>query len=407
MSVRRLSQIEFIALLAMLYAVIAFSIDAMLPSLPAIAAELSPDDLNRAQLVLTSFVMGMGLGTFVTGPLSDAFGRKTIITAGMALYILGAVMALLSNSLELLLVARVLQGFGAAGPRIVGVALIRDLYQGRQMARITSFVFMVFMIVPAIAPALGAVIAAGFGWRAVFVAFVIFALIGATWLNLRQSETLPRADRRPFRISTLWNGCKEVLSNKMVLIYIAAMTLGYAVLFGTLSSVQQIYTDTYGEGDNFPLWFALTAVLAASGTFINASLVVRVGMRKLALWAFSAQALSSGVILLVALSSDTLPFWYWFAFVTTVFFFTSLTFGNLNALALQYLGHIAGLAASVIGGISTVLAVLIAAPIGLAFDGTAVPLLSAALICASGAAALMKTTVEHEPDAPKDPAAAE
>lgn len=143
-------------MLAFLFATIAFSIDAMLPALPDIAADLTPDNVNRAQLILTTFVAGMGLGTLFAGPLSDALGRKRTITIGFGIYIAATIAAIYADSLELLLVARFVQGLGAAGPRIVGLALVRDLYEGREMARISSFVMMIFIMIPAVAPTLGA-----------------------------------------------------------------------------------------------------------------------------------------------------------------------------------------------------------------------------------------------------------
>ncbi|WP_372833859.1 MFS transporter, partial [Puniceibacterium confluentis] len=150
-----MSRVEFIALIAMLFATIAFSIDSMLPALPEIGAALSPGNLNRVQLVITSFVLGMGIGTFFTGPLSDTFGRKPVVLCGAILYIVASLVAARAQSLEVLLAARVVQGLGAAGPRVVALAIIRDLYQGRGMARIMSFVMIVFTLVPAIAPSMG------------------------------------------------------------------------------------------------------------------------------------------------------------------------------------------------------------------------------------------------------------
>lgn len=189
------SRAEFIALIAMLFAIIAFSIDAMLPALPRIGAELSPEAPNRAQLIVIAFVLGMGAATLFAGPMSDALGRKPMIIGGTALYILGAALAWAAPSLEWLLLARVLQGVGAAGPRVVGMAIVRDLYGGREMARILSFVMMVFMLVPAIAPLVGSWIIAAAGWRAMFGAFVIFAGIATLWLALRLPESLPPAAR--------------------------------------------------------------------------------------------------------------------------------------------------------------------------------------------------------------------
>jgi len=397
---RMLGLPEFVALMAVLFATLAFSIDAMLPAFPEIAADLTPNAVNRAQLVLSSFVLGMGLGTIFTGPLSDAYGRKPIITIGIGLYIVGAALAYFAQSLEFLLAARVLQGIGASGPRIVPMAMTRDLYEGRRMAQITSFVMTIFMIVPAVAPSIGAVIIDFAGWRSIFLAFIVFAVIGAVWMNIRQPETLAVENRRPLNIRVLKAGAIEVFSNRLVLIYIVVMTLGFSQMFATIASTQQIYDETFGKADSFPLWFALTAAIALLGTILNAVLVMNVGMRRLAIWSYATQTVLSTMFLL-ALWSGVLPlaasFPPWFAWSVSIFFMAGLTFGNLNALALQPLGHIAGMGASMIAAVSTIASVAIAAPIGLAFDGTPMPLLIGAIICSGIAFMLMRRTTEEAP----------
>jgi len=383
---------------------VAFSIDSMLPGLPEIAAELSPDAPNRAQLIITAFMLGMGLGTFVSGPLADAYGRRIVVTGGIAIFIVGAGLAYFANSLELLLLARVLQGIGVSGPRIAPLAMIRDLYEGRRMAQITSFVTMVFMLVPAAAPSLGAVIIGLWDWRAIFVAFMVFAITGALWLNLRQDETLAVADRRPFRFTPLKAGFLEVMRNRLVMVFIGAITLEFAALVGLLSSTQQVYSEVFGKGATFPLWFAATALLAATGTLLNAVLVMRVGMRRLVLWSFgmqSALSLLAATLFFSGAFSGTAAFVLWFAWSSSALFFVGLILGNLNALALQPLGHVAGMAASLISAISTVIAVFIGGPIGLAFDGTPLPL-TASVAGLSGVAWLLirRATREAVTDAP-------
>lgn len=389
----RLSQTEFIALVAMLFATIAFSIDAMLPALPQIAAELTPGNVNAAQLVITSFVLGMGLGTFVAGPLSDAWGRKPVIIGGAVLYACGAAAAWAAPTLEGLLVARIVQGLGIAAPRIVTIAMIRDLFAGREMARVMSFAMMVFMLVPAIAPAVGKVIIDAFGWRQVFVAFVVFAAIGCTWLGLRQPETLPAARRRPLRAATLIAAMREVFSHRVIVLSIAVQTLLFGMLFGCLSSTQQIFADTFGVTETFPLWFAVIAVVAGTANFVNARLVVRLGMRYLVMVALVAQLGASAVFALVTalgLWPEAAYFWAYLAWITGIFFMTGLTVGNLNALALEPVGHIAGMAASLVAAISTVLAVALAVPLGLAFDGTPVPLMAGVTVLAGLGCLLMR-----------------
>lgn len=381
---RRLPMPEFISMLAFLFATIAFSIDAMLPALPDIAAELTPQNVNRAQLILSVFVAGMGVGTLFAGPISDAIGRKSTITIGFGIYAAASVVAIMSSSIEVLLAARFVQGIGASAPRIVGLALVRDLYAGREMARITSFVMMVFIIVPALAPALGAQMISLAGWHGVFYAFLAFALIGCTWLNLRQAETLAPERRRPLRISTIFSAASEVLRNRQVMLCTLILTLGFGQMFGLLSSAQQLFGEAYGKGDDFPTWFAAMALLSGTGTILNATFVTRFGMRRIAKWAYIMQTVVSSVMLILLLS-DALPqalrFPAFFVWAVSVFFMAGVTFGNLNALALQRMGHIAGMAASIVAAVSTVLATLIASPVGLLYDGTALPVVTATLIC--------------------------
>ncbi|MGA0616028.1 multidrug effflux MFS transporter [Paracoccus sp. KR1-242] len=388
---------EFIAMLAVIFAVIAFSIDSMLPALPEIAAALTPENVNRAQLVLTAFVAGMGVGLFVAGPLSDAYGRKPIITAGFALYAVAAIAAVFANSLEMLLVARFVQGLGAAGPRIVSLALVRDLYQGREMARITSFVMMIFILIPAVAPSVGAGIIHFVGWRGVFGSFVLLALLGSLWMNLRQEETLPPAKRRPMRLGSMMASAREVLGNRQVQLVTIVMTLGFGQMFALLSSAQQLFSETYGRGEDFPKWFAAMALLSGTGTMLNARYVLRLGMRRIVRSAYAMQVVVSTVMCVLVLG-DLLPpalrFPAFFMWAVSVFFMAGVTFGNLNAMALQRMGHVAGMAASVIAAVSTIGAVLIAAPVGQLFDGTARPIILATLVCSALALWLMRWVEE-------------
>ena len=377
-----ISRPEFIALMAMLVASVAFSIDSMLPAMGEIAADLSPDSPNRAQLVITSFVLGMGLGTFFAGPLSDSFGRKTTIFWGAGLYIFASALAWAAPSLELLIAARVLQGLGASAGRVVPMAIIRDYYAGRGMARIVSFIMMVFTLVPAVAPLVGSVVIDLAGWRGVFAAFVLFALISSAWLALRIPEPLPPEARRPFRLRPLGLSVKEVLSHPTVRLSTVIQALCMTALFASLSSIHQIFDTTYGRGDSFPWWFFTLALIAGGFSFLNASVVVRLGMHRLVRFAMLVLISISLVMIAWSLASGpaNLPFACYFIWQTAVFVHTSMTLGNLSAIALEPMGHIAGTATSVFSALATVGAVMLTVPIGLLFNGSPLPLMIGSLV---------------------------
>lgn len=377
-TLKPLSRGEFVALMAALSATVAVSIDAMLPALPEIAASLSPDAPNRAQLVVTSFVFGMGLGTLFAGPLSDAFGRKAMILAGSSLYIGAAIACFFANSLDLLLVARVVQGFGAAFPRIVSIALMRDMFKGREMAKVMSFVMMVFALVPAVAPLMGQAVISVSGWQTIFLVYIGFAAITMIWLGLRQPETLAVAARRPLAMGKLVSATREVLSHRIVLIAIVAQMLTLGCLFATLSSMQGIFEHRFNRVDSFPMWFAVIALCSTMGSMINARVVVKRGMRAVVVTTYTG-ILALTLVMLVATVSGIMPealaFPAHILWSIALFAMMSLTLGNLNALAMEPLGHLAGIAASVTSALATVGSVLLAVPVGLALDGTQVPLM--------------------------------
>ena len=377
-ALKPLSRGEFVALMAALSATVAVSIDAMLPALPEIAASLSPDAPNRAQLVVTSFVFGMGLGTLFAGPLSDAFGRKAMILAGSTLYIGAAIACFFANSLDLLLVARVVQGFGAAFPRIVSIALMRDMFKGREMAKVMSFVMMVFALVPAVAPLMGQAVISVSGWQTIFLVYIGFAAITMVWLGLRQPETLPVASRRPLSVGKLISATREVLSHRIVLIAIVAQMLTLGCLFATLSSMQGIFEHRFNRADSFPMWFAVIALCSTMGSMINARVVVKRGMRAVVVTTYTG-ILALTLVMLVStvlgIMPEALAFPAHILWSIALFAMMSLTLGNLNALAMEPLGHLAGIAASVTSALATVGSVLLAVPVGLALDGTQVPLM--------------------------------
>ncbi len=375
-----MGQGEFIALVAMLFSTIAFSTDSMLPAFPQIAAELTPDSPNRAVLIINLFLIGMGIGMLLTGPLSDTIGRKPVVYLGATLYIGGACLAWMAQSLEVVLIARVIQGVGAAGPRIVSLAIVRDLYSGREMARMISIAMMLFTLVPAVAPVMGAWIVTELGWRAIFGSFIIFSVVSALWLGTRLDETLCLEKRRSLSFTKMRDAIREMLSHPVSRPAIIVQTLTTAGLFSALTMTQPIYDRVYGQADAFPFWFSAVAIATGISSLINARLVVIVGMRLLVKFAIVAQILFSLSALMLILFADynTFPifvFWQFSVFCTAAF-----CVSNLNSIAMEPMGHIAGMAASVIGAVATIGGSLLAAPIALLFGGAQTPLIMLILV---------------------------
>jgi len=359
--------------MAMLVATVALSIDALLPALPDIAKQLIPNEPNQAQLVLSAFIVGMALGTFFTGPLSDSFGRKKILYFGAIIYIIFSAFCIFATNLETVVIARFMQGIGAAAPRVVSQALVRDLYSGREMARISSFIMVIFALVPAVAPLLGAGVISVFDWRFIFLIFIIFALISTCWTAIRIQEPLTPGMRIPFQLQPFKKAIIEIISLKIVRFAIITLIFAGGILFLGILLIQQIFDQFYGRSDSFPVWFALIAVMSASASFLNSMIVMRFGMRRLVSVSFYVQLIFSTCMLIFyhkGLLLGDFGFAIFVFWIFGIFFQAGLTFGNLTALAMEPLGHIAGTGASVVSALSTLGSVAIAAIAGQFFDGT-------------------------------------
>jgi len=363
-----------------LTSLVALSIDAMLPALPQIAADLAVNDPNDAQLVIGLFLLGNAFGQLLFGPLSDAFGRKRVIVAGLLLFLIGCFVSVIAESFSALLVGRVLQGVGASGPRTVSMSMVRDLYSGRSMARIMSISMSIFILVPTLAPALGQAIMLLVGWRYIFGTFIVFGVLGLFWflfwLLLRQPETLADEHRRPMQFATLVSGFVTVYRSRAALGYSLAIGTMFGAFIGFLSSVQQIFQDAFAVGQWFPYLFAILALFLGIASLLNSKLVMRFGMEKIVRLAMVCSPVVSLVYLAVCLSIDhssLIGFMVWGALC---FFGVGLCIGNINALAMEPLGQIAGLGAAVVGFFSSFVAILVGIPLGRAYDGTQVPLIA-------------------------------
>ena len=381
---------EFIPLVALLISLDALSSDAMLPALAAIAQELGAARANDAQFVITSLFLGLGIGQMLFGPLSDRIGRKPAIYAGLALFMTGCMVSLFASTFEAMMAGRVLQGIGVAAPHVVAMALVRDQYEGRLMARLMSLALAVFILVPTIAPALGQLILWFSGWRAIFATFLAIAALALAWLALRQPETLPHEHRRPFSVRTIARAVAEIVRIRAALGYTLASGLVFAPFVAYLSSAQQIFQQAYDTGALFPAYFASLSLAIGAALLLNGRLVLRLGMRLLCKTAATFVAVVSLAAWAGALAFDGLPpLWLFMAYLASVFMCVGVLFGNLSALAMQPLGHMAGVGAAVVTSLGTLVSVPLGILIGQRFDGTMYALIAAfALFGAATRAAL-------------------
>ena len=383
---------ERVALLAMLMSLVALSIDAILPALQLIGDDLGAPTPNDAQFVITSLLLGLSAGQLFYGPLSDSFGRKPMIQLGLVVFLAGSTISMLATSFEMMLVGRFLQGAGAAGPRVVTIALVRDQFAGRQMARMMSFIMTVFILVPALAPALGQAILLVADWRMIYGSFLTLAAIAFVWLTFRQPETHPTEARLPLSLRRIGGAMVECLTNRISLCYMITSGLVFGSFVGFLTSVQQIFGTVYGVGEMFALYFALLALGIGFATIVNARIVVRFGMRWLTRIALVAMLVIATTGLAVAHANDGRPdFMVFMALLAPMFFCFGSLFGNFNALAMEPMGHIAGSASAVLASLTSLIAAFIGTTIGQQFDGTVVPLFAGFALAALSAIVLIVT----------------
>lgn len=372
---RTLNLKEFIILVALLTSLPALAIDAMLPAFKQIGLDLKVMHENDVQLIIPILFLGLSIGQLVFGPLSDSLGRKPLIYLGLGIFMLGSGISLFAQDFNYMLVGRFLQGLGAAAPRIISIAIVRDLYSGRAMAQIMSFTMMVFILVPAIAPLMGQGVLLFASWHAIFVAFLVIAAIITLWFGLRLDETLIPEKRREFSLANLWQATKEVLSNKVAMGYTLSSGLIFGAFMGYLNSSPQILQQQYGLGEQFPFYFGALALSLGAASFLNAKLVMKYGMKLLSTIAIRIFTLLALLFLVIAyLQQGQPPLWQLMAYLLLSFFTVGLLFGNLNALAMEPLGHIAGIGASIVGSASSLFAIPLGTLIGQSYNGTIIPM---------------------------------
>ncbi len=371
------SFIEFVILISLMMSLTALSIDAMLPSLSQIGSDLNVQNANDRQLIISTIFMGLALGQLFFGPLSDNTGRKPAIYGGLILFMAGSLLSMSAVTFSMMLLGRLIQGIGISSPRAVTLALVRDQFEGRAMARVMSFVSTVFILIPMLAPSLGQAILFFSGWRGIFGIYVALAMIVLVWFALRQPETLAPENRAPFTWQRILKATQEIIKNRLAFGYTITAGLVSGAFVGYLNSAQQIFQEQYALGTLFPIYFAVIASSIGLASLANTHLVMRYGMRLLVRTSMlSIVILSIAAFGIALFAAGQPPLWMLMAYLMMAFFCVGILFGNLNSLAMEPLGHMAGIGAAIVGSLSTLISTLLGTTIGQSYNGTIFPLVT-------------------------------
>jgi len=378
---------EFVVLVACCMGMAALSIDLMLPAFPQMrrAFGLEPES-TRVSFLITAFLLGLAIGQLVYGPMSDRFGRKPMLYAGLGIYATSAAAAALMPSLTGVIICRVLWGMGAAAPRSLALAMVRDTFHGDQMARAMSHVMATFIVVPVFAPGVGALLLAVAPWRVVFWLPVVIAAGLALW-TIRLPETLPPERRRAVNPAALGVALGEVVRNRRTAAFALALTCLFGTMASYIGSAQILIVEVFGQADAFPLIFGVLACMLGVGNLVNGAVVQRFGFDRLV--RFSVLHLLGAAAILAALAAGTdgrPPLWAFCGAVALLLPAVSMLMPNANTAAMAPLPHVAGMAAAVLGTVSTGGGALIGSLVDSAYDGSIKPFAYGALALAMVAA---------------------
>lgn len=371
--IRPLPLAEFVALTAMLMALNALAIDIMLPALPQMGADFHVAQENDRQLIIISYMLGFGVSQLFYGPLTDRFGRRSVLFISLACYTVAAVMCVFAPTFELLIAARVFMGASAGGSRVIAVSAARDLYVGRQMAKVMSLVMIVFMSAPIVAPFFGQLMLKVMSWHGIFWLLAIFGMVMFLWVLVRMPETLPLDRRVPLNIPTMFRNYSKVIRTREALGYTIASGFLFGGLMSYISSSEQLYHEVYDTGDWFALWFAGAAIAMSISNLINSRLVERLGMRRISHAALIGFVIVSVIHAALALMGPV-PFPIFYTLVILAFFMIGFQGPNYNAIAMEPLGALAGSGAALIGFASSFVSASIGGLVARQFDGTITPI---------------------------------
>ena len=370
---RRLPLWEFVGLTAMLMALNALAIDIMLPALPQMGLDFAVREENDRQLIIVAYMLGFGISQLFYGPLTDRFGRRSVLFVSLFFYIIAAILCIYAPTFDLLIAARAFMGASAGGSRVIAVSATRDLYAGRQMAKVMSLVMIVFMAAPIVAPFFGQMMLKVMTWHGIFWALAGFGVVMFFWVLIRLPETLPPERRVPFNIPSMFRNYGKVIRTREALGYTIASGFLFGGLMSYISSSEQLYHEVYDTGDWFALWFAGAAVAMSISNLINSRLVERLGMRVLSHSALIAFVIISAVHAVLAMMGPV-PFPLFYTLVILAFFAIGFQGPNYNAIAMEPLGALAGSGAALIGFASSFVSASIGGLVARQFDGTVTPI---------------------------------
>ncbi|MCA1661159.1 MAG: multidrug effflux MFS transporter [Novosphingobium sp.] len=382
---RTIGPAAFVALMALLMSLQALAIDAMLPALDEIAAELGTGSPNDRQLVVGVFLMAAGAFSLIPGALADRFGRRPVLFVSLGIYCVLSLGCALVASFPALIGARVLQALGSAGLAVLPAAIVRDRFGGDRMARMLSTISVVFLLVPILAPSLGQLILFVADWRWIFVAMAALAVMVGIWAWFALPETLNPEYRQKIEPRAILRNMVASIRVRGSVGYVFGSALVFGAMFGFINSAQQLVGEHFGMGDNFPLVFAACAGSMAVASFTNSRIVERFGARRVSHTALLTFIAVSAAQLWFALRPGE-TIWQFAPLMAANMALLGFIGANFGSIAMQPFAAIAGAASSVQAFLRMSLGALIGALIGQAYDGSSRPLAAALLL--SGIVAL-------------------
>lgn len=380
---KTLGRKELIFLTALIMALHALAIDGMLPALDKIAGEFGVLEANRRQHIVGLFLLATGAGSLIPGVLADRYGRKRVLMISLGLYVVFGVACAFVKTFDQMVIMRILQGLGAAGLMVLPGTIIRDQFEGDQMARVFSLISAVFITVPVIAPSIGQLVLQVAGWRWIFVGLGLMGTVMMIWTAIRLPETLHQEYRQEIKPRALARNMYISATARPAIGYVLGTGLVIGTVFGYVNSAQQLIGEHFKAGDMFPYIFGATAATMAVSSIVNSRIVERFGARRVSHIGLLIFIVVSALQVWVSHSSHGDSLAWFLPLMACNLALLGFLGANFGSIAMQPFAEIAGAASSIQSFVRMVLASLIGIAIGQYYDGTARPLAWALLMAGS------------------------